>query len=113
MFVLSLSPQSSGGSLSPPLPPKPQSDDQVNTETPLAPPSDPQPVDPSLTPPSDPPMEDEPLSQRTVEVAIPQVGTFVIESEEGGYDDEVALDTQLTQLTLLWCAEKSLCLFGD
>uniref|UniRef100_A0A8C7TL86 Ubiquitin carboxyl-terminal hydrolase 25 n=1 Tax=Oncorhynchus mykiss TaxID=8022 RepID=A0A8C7TL86_ONCMY len=36
---------------------------------------------------------DEPLSQRTVEVAIPQVGTFVIESEEGGYDDEVAMMT--------------------
>ncbi|XP_029547064.1 ubiquitin carboxyl-terminal hydrolase 25 isoform X2 [Salmo trutta] len=84
---------SSGGSLSPPLPPKPQSDVQVNTETPLAPPSDPQPVDPSLTPPSDldPPMEDEPLSQRTIEVAIPQVGTFVIESEEGGYDDEAMM----------------------
>ncbi|XP_064834372.1 ubiquitin carboxyl-terminal hydrolase 25-like isoform X6 [Oncorhynchus masou masou] len=49
------------------------------------------PVDPSLTPPSDPPMEDEPLSQRTVEVAIPQVGTFVIESEEGGYDDEAMM----------------------
>uniref|UniRef100_A0A4W5LQA2 Ubiquitin carboxyl-terminal hydrolase 25 n=1 Tax=Hucho hucho TaxID=62062 RepID=A0A4W5LQA2_9TELE len=65
---------SSGGSLSPPLPPKSQSDVQVNTETPLAPPSDPQPVEPSLTPPSDPDplVEDEPLSQRTVEVAIPQ-----------------------------------------
>uniref|UniRef100_A0A4W5LST7 Ubiquitin carboxyl-terminal hydrolase 25 n=1 Tax=Hucho hucho TaxID=62062 RepID=A0A4W5LST7_9TELE len=61
--------------LSPPLPPKSQSDVQVNTETPLAPPSDPQP----------------PLSQRTVEVAIPQVGTFVIESEEGGYDDEAMM----------------------
>uniref|UniRef100_A0A8C8MBM2 Ubiquitin carboxyl-terminal hydrolase 25 n=1 Tax=Oncorhynchus tshawytscha TaxID=74940 RepID=A0A8C8MBM2_ONCTS len=34
---------------------------------------------------------DEPLSQRTVEVAIPQVGTFVIESEEGGYDDEAMM----------------------
>lgn len=28
-------------------------------------------------------------TQRVVEVAIPDVGTFVIESEEGGYDDEV------------------------
>lgn len=28
-------------------------------------------------------------NQRVVEVAIPDVGTFVIESEEGGYDDEV------------------------
>lgn len=35
-------------------------------------------------------MEDKPPSQCTVEVAIPNVGTFVIESEEGGYDDEVA-----------------------
>nr|XP_033797787.1 ubiquitin carboxyl-terminal hydrolase 25 isoform X2 [Geotrypetes seraphini] len=30
-------------------------------------------------------------SQRVVEVAIPHVGTFVIESEEGGYDDEVMM----------------------
>jgi len=30
-------------------------------------------------------------NQRVVEVAIPDVGTFVIESEEGGYDDEVHL----------------------
>uniref|UniRef100_A0A8C9T9C9 Ubiquitin carboxyl-terminal hydrolase n=1 Tax=Scleropages formosus TaxID=113540 RepID=A0A8C9T9C9_SCLFO len=29
-------------------------------------------------------------THRVVEVAIPHVGTFVIESEEGGYDDEVA-----------------------
>uniref|UniRef100_A0A6Q2WQI0 Ubiquitin carboxyl-terminal hydrolase 25 n=1 Tax=Esox lucius TaxID=8010 RepID=A0A6Q2WQI0_ESOLU len=36
---------------------------------------------------------DEPPSHRTVEVAIPQVGTFVIESEVGGYDDEVAMMT--------------------
>lgn len=36
--------------------------------------------------------EDESPGQRTVEVAIPHVGTFVIESEEGGYDDEVALN---------------------
>lgn len=28
-------------------------------------------------------------NQRVVEVAIPDVGTFVIQSEEGGYDDEV------------------------
>lgn len=27
---------------------------------------------------------------RVVEVAIPHVGTFVIQSREGGYDDEVA-----------------------
>lgn len=43
------------------------------------------------TPPPDLVMEDESPCQRTVEVAIPNVGTFVIESEEGGYDDEVAL----------------------
>uniref|UniRef100_W5LXU8 Ubiquitin carboxyl-terminal hydrolase 25 n=1 Tax=Lepisosteus oculatus TaxID=7918 RepID=W5LXU8_LEPOC len=30
-------------------------------------------------------------SQRVVEVAIPHVGTFVIESQEGGYDDEAML----------------------
>uniref|UniRef100_H2ZYR3 Ubiquitin carboxyl-terminal hydrolase 25 n=1 Tax=Latimeria chalumnae TaxID=7897 RepID=H2ZYR3_LATCH len=30
-------------------------------------------------------------NQRVIEVAIPHVGTFVIESEEGGYDDEVML----------------------
>ncbi|XP_077150148.1 ubiquitin carboxyl-terminal hydrolase 25 isoform X2 [Ranitomeya variabilis] len=30
-------------------------------------------------------------SQRVVEVAIPHIGTFVIESEEGGYDDEVMM----------------------
>lgn len=42
------------------------------------------------TPPPDLVIEDESLGQHTVEVAIPNVGTFVIESEEGGYDDEVA-----------------------
>lgn len=40
--------------------------------------------------PSDLVTEDESPCQRTVEVAIPHVGTFVIQSEEGGYDDEVA-----------------------
>ncbi|XP_010868974.2 ubiquitin carboxyl-terminal hydrolase 25 isoform X3 [Esox lucius] len=65
---------SSGETLSPP--PQPE----VNPETPLAPPSNP-----------DPPVEDEPPSHRTVEVAIPQVGTFVIESEVGGYDDEAMM----------------------
>lgn len=43
------------------------------------------------TPPPDLVTEAESPGQRTVEVAIPNVGTFVIESEEGGYDDEVAL----------------------
>uniref|UniRef100_A0A3P9HJC9 Ubiquitin carboxyl-terminal hydrolase 25 n=1 Tax=Oryzias latipes TaxID=8090 RepID=A0A3P9HJC9_ORYLA len=35
--------------------------------------------------------EEESLGQRTVEVAIPNVGTFVIESEEGGYDDQTMM----------------------
>lgn len=54
-------------------------------------------------PPSDQPTEDESPGQRTVEVAIPHVGTFVIESEEGGYDDEVAsaLSDLLSCLTVL------------
>ncbi|XP_021174973.2 ubiquitin carboxyl-terminal hydrolase 25 isoform X3 [Fundulus heteroclitus] len=42
-------------------------------------------------PPSDQVTEDESSCQRTVEVAIPHVGTFVIESEEGGYDDEIMM----------------------
>ncbi|XP_049447435.1 ubiquitin carboxyl-terminal hydrolase 25 isoform X4 [Epinephelus fuscoguttatus] len=57
----------------------------------LPPPSSPQPeveVSTSSTPPTDLVTEDESAGQRTVEVAIPNVGTFVIESEEGGYDDE-------------------------
>lgn len=54
------------------------------------------------TPPPDLVTEDESPGQRTVEVAIPNVGTFVIESEEGGYDDEVAL--ALTNLS--FCVEK-------
>ncbi|KAI3373400.1 hypothetical protein L3Q82_022008, partial [Scortum barcoo] len=43
------------------------------------------------TPPPDLVTEDESPGQRTVEVAIPNVGTFVIESEEGGYDDEAMM----------------------
>lgn len=35
--------------------------------------------------PSSPP----PSNQRVVEVAIPHVGKFMVESKEGGYDDEV------------------------
>lgn len=53
-----------------------------------------QPVVQVSCPPSplpDHPVEDEPPAQKVVEVAIPHVGTFVIESEEGGYDDEVSL----------------------
>lgn len=48
------------------------------------------PVGTLSTPPADLVKGDESPGQRTVEVAIPHVGTFVIESEEGGYDDEVA-----------------------
>lgn len=43
------------------------------------------------TPPPDQVTGDESPGHRMVEVAIPHVGTFVIESEEGGYDDEVVL----------------------
>ncbi|XP_029433756.1 ubiquitin carboxyl-terminal hydrolase 25 isoform X2 [Rhinatrema bivittatum] len=39
-------------------------------------------------------------SQRVVEVAIPHVGTFVIESEEGGYDDE-AIKLEYSRLVTL------------
>ncbi|KAG9486161.1 hypothetical protein GDO78_008964 [Eleutherodactylus coqui] len=39
-------------------------------------------------------------SQRVVEVAIPHIGTFVIESEEGGYDDE-AIKTEYARLLKL------------
>lgn len=60
------------------------------------------------TPPPDLVTDDESPGQRTVEVAIPNVGTFVIESEEGGYDDEVALaQANLLPLVVL----TSLCLF--
>ncbi|XP_071390759.1 ubiquitin carboxyl-terminal hydrolase 25 isoform X2 [Centroberyx affinis] len=48
-------------------------------------------VNASSTPPPDLVTEDEAPGQRTVEVAIPHVGTFVIESEEGGYDDEAMM----------------------
>ncbi|XP_061607513.1 ubiquitin carboxyl-terminal hydrolase 25 isoform X2 [Phyllopteryx taeniolatus] len=63
----------------------------------LDPPTSPQP-EVQLTTPSIPPpdfvMEDESPGHHTVEVAIPNVGTFVIESEEGGYDDEFLLPGQ-------------------
>ena len=52
-------------------------------------PLSPQPGVQSPAPPPQPGAEGEGPAQRTVEVAIPHVGTFVIESEEGGYDDEV------------------------
>ncbi|XP_029030412.1 ubiquitin carboxyl-terminal hydrolase 25 isoform X2 [Betta splendens] len=48
-------------------------------------------VDTFHTPPPDLVMEDESPGQRTVEVAVPNVGTFVIETEEGGYDDEAMM----------------------
>ncbi|XP_029925178.1 ubiquitin carboxyl-terminal hydrolase 25 isoform X2 [Myripristis murdjan] len=61
---------------SPSLPLSPQPKVQVNAPS---------------TPPPDLVTEDESPGQRTVEVAIPHVGTFVIESEEGGYDDEAMM----------------------
>ncbi|XP_026038156.1 ubiquitin carboxyl-terminal hydrolase 25 isoform X1 [Astatotilapia calliptera] len=61
-------------SLPPPISPEPEV--QMNTP---------------VTPPPDLVTEDESPGQRTVEVAIPNVGTFVIESEEGGYDDEAMM----------------------
>uniref|UniRef100_A0A673N6X3 Ubiquitin carboxyl-terminal hydrolase 25 n=1 Tax=Sinocyclocheilus rhinocerous TaxID=307959 RepID=A0A673N6X3_9TELE len=46
-------------------------------------------------PPLDPEQDDTasspPAPQRVVEVAIPNVGTFVIQSKEGGYDDEAMM----------------------
>ncbi|XP_042287003.1 ubiquitin carboxyl-terminal hydrolase 25 isoform X1 [Thunnus maccoyii] len=60
----------------------------------LHPPTSPQPevqVSTPSTPPPDLVTEDESPGQHTVEVAIPNVGTFVIESEEGGYDDETMM----------------------
>nr|XP_057942530.1 ubiquitin carboxyl-terminal hydrolase 25 isoform X2 [Doryrhamphus excisus] len=48
-------------------------------------------LSPSSTPPPDLVTEDESPGHHTVEVAIPNVGTFVIESEEGGYDDEAMM----------------------
>ena len=71
----------------------------------LPPPTSPQPevqVSTPSTPPPDLVTDDESPGQRTVEVAIPNVGTFVIESEEGGYDDEVAL-AQTNPLSLFLC----------
>ncbi|XP_062311322.1 ubiquitin carboxyl-terminal hydrolase 25, partial [Osmerus eperlanus] len=49
------------------------------------------PLPPPPLPPADPPVEGEAGGQRVVEVAIPHVGTFVIESEAGGYDDEAMM----------------------
>lgn len=72
----------------------------------LPPPSSLRPEVQMSTPPvssSDQVTEDEFPGQRTVEVAIPNVGTFVIESEEGGYDDEVALGQ--TDHLFLFCVE--------
>ncbi|XP_051971942.1 ubiquitin carboxyl-terminal hydrolase 25-like [Xyrauchen texanus] len=46
-------------------------------------------------PPPDPEQEDStsapPAAHRVVEVAIPNVGTFVIQSKKGGYDDEAMM----------------------
>lgn len=72
----------------------------------LSPPTSPQPevqVSTPSIPPPDLVTEDKSPGHRTVEVAIPHVGTFVIESEEGGYDDEVALAQ--TNLLPVWHME--------
>lgn len=52
-------------------------------------------VSTSSDPPRDLVTEEESPGHHVVEVAIPNVGTFVIESEEGGYDDEVAAAREL------------------
>ncbi|CAL9685967.1 unnamed protein product [Knipowitschia caucasica] len=58
-------------------------------------PHSPSSLQPEANPPSAPSpdlvKEDQCHGQRTVEVAIPHVGTFVIEAEEGGYDDEAMM----------------------
>ncbi|KAM9384313.1 ubiquitin carboxyl-terminal hydrolase 25 isoform 1-T1 [Pholidichthys leucotaenia] len=64
--------------------------------SPPPPPASPKPEVPMGTPSAPPPppdmvSEDESSSQHTIEVAIPNVGTFVIETEEGGYDDEAMM----------------------
>ncbi|XP_033834985.1 ubiquitin carboxyl-terminal hydrolase 25 isoform X1 [Periophthalmus magnuspinnatus] len=58
-------------------------------------PHSPSSLQPEASPPSAPSpdlvKEDQSPGQRTVEVAIPHVGTFVIQAEEGGYDDEAMM----------------------
>ncbi|XP_026075872.1 ubiquitin carboxyl-terminal hydrolase 25-like isoform X3 [Carassius auratus] len=46
---------------------------------------------PPLDPEQDNSASSPPAPQRVVEVAIPNVGTFVIQSKEGGYDDEAMM----------------------
>ncbi|XP_058646201.1 ubiquitin carboxyl-terminal hydrolase 25 isoform X2 [Onychostoma macrolepis] len=46
---------------------------------------------PPLDPEQDGSASSPPAPQRVVEVAIPNVGTFVIQSKEGGYDDEAMM----------------------
>ncbi|KAM6970391.1 ubiquitin carboxyl-terminal hydrolase 25 isoform 2-T2 [Aplochiton taeniatus] len=70
-----------------------RSPEEVLTASPSLPPPV-QPLVQKSCPPSpspDHPVEDEPPAQKVVEVAIPHVGTFVIELEEGGYDDEAMM----------------------
>ncbi|XP_053297322.1 ubiquitin carboxyl-terminal hydrolase 25 isoform X4 [Pleuronectes platessa] len=79
----------------------------------VPPPTSPQPevqVSNPSTPPPDLVMEDEFPGQRTVEVAIPNVGTFVIDSEEGGYDDEAI---KLEYARLLRFAQEDTSLEND
>lgn len=59
---------------------------------------------PAQTPPPDPAQDGSASTavapHRVVEVAIPHVGTFVIQSREGGYDDEVA---PIPAGVCVWC----------
>uniref|UniRef100_A0A7N6B7V8 Ubiquitin carboxyl-terminal hydrolase n=1 Tax=Anabas testudineus TaxID=64144 RepID=A0A7N6B7V8_ANATE len=63
---------------------------------------------PSIPPP-DLVTEDECPGQHTVEVAIPNVGTFVIESEEGGYDDEAMMTPNMQGIIM--AIGKSSCVY--
>lgn len=45
-----------------------------------------------------------PSNQQVVEVAIPHVGKFMIESKEGGYDDEVPLLQPSALFLLIFCS---------
>lgn len=42
-------------------------------------------------------------NQKVVDVTIPDIGTYVVESEEGGYDDEVSSSTWSQTITSFMC----------
>uniref|UniRef100_A0A7N6C1S9 Ubiquitin carboxyl-terminal hydrolase 25 n=1 Tax=Anabas testudineus TaxID=64144 RepID=A0A7N6C1S9_ANATE len=67
------------------------------------------PVSTPSIPPPDLVTEDECPGQHTVEVAIPNVGTFVIESEEGGYDDEAMMTPNMQGIIM--AIGKSSCVY--